>query len=41
MLRVEFAGFLRPQIKFDGIDELKAALAADVEHTLALTTQAS
>lgn len=41
MLRVEFAGFLRPQIKFDGIDELKAALAGDVEHTLALTTQAS
>jgi riboflavin kinase/FMN adenylyltransferase len=41
LLRVEFAGFLRPQIKFDGIDELKAALAADVEHTLELTTQAS
>ncbi|MCH4208976.1 riboflavin kinase [Bifidobacterium sp.] len=38
-LRIEFAGFLRPQIKFDGVDELKAALARDVEDTLTLTKQ--
>ncbi|KFI44905.1 riboflavin kinase / FMN adenylyltransferase [Bifidobacterium bohemicum] len=36
-VRVEFAGFLRPQIKFSGTDELKAALKDYAEQTLAMT----
>ena len=34
---VEFAGFLRPQVKFDGVDDLKAELARNVEETRRLT----
>lgn len=41
MLRVEFAGFLRPQIKFAGVDELKAALTGDVEHATEITSARS
>ncbi len=36
-VRVEFAGFLRPQIRFDGPDELVAELKRNVEETKRLT----
>lgn len=36
-VRVEFAGFLRPQVRFDGVDALKAELARNVEETKRLT----
>lgn len=36
-VRVEFAGFLRPQIRFDGSDELVAELKRNVEETKRLT----
>ena len=32
-VRVEFAGFLRPQVRFDGVDELTAELKRNVEET--------
>ena len=35
--RVEFAGFLRPQIKFDSADDLAAELKRNVEETKRLT----
>ena len=35
--RVEFAGFLRPQIKFDSADDLAAELKRNVEETKSLT----
>ena len=37
-VRVEFVGFLRPQIKFHGPDELVAELARNVEETKRLTS---
>ncbi|OZG68008.1 bifunctional riboflavin kinase/FMN adenylyltransferase [Bifidobacterium eulemuris] len=36
-VRVEFVGFLRPQVKFDGPDELAAELKRNVEETKRLT----
>lgn len=36
-VRVEFTGFLRPQVRFDGVDALKAELARNVEETKRLT----
>ena len=36
-VRVEFAGFLRPQVRFDGPDELTAELKRNVEETKRLT----
>ncbi|MBT1163417.1 bifunctional riboflavin kinase/FMN adenylyltransferase [Bifidobacterium felsineum] len=36
-VRVEFTGFLRPQVKFDGVDELTAELKRNVEETKRLT----
>lgn len=36
-VRVEFVGFLRPQVKFDGPDELVAELTRNVEETKRLT----
>ena len=36
-VRVEFLGFLRPQVKFDGPDELVAELKRNVEETKRLT----
>ena len=36
-VRVEFAGFLRPQVRFDGVDALKDELARNVEETRRLT----
>ncbi|NMM96709.1 bifunctional riboflavin kinase/FMN adenylyltransferase [Bifidobacterium sp. DSM 109960] len=36
-VRVEFAGFLRPQVKFDGADELVAELKRNVETTRQIT----
>ncbi|RSX52831.1 bifunctional riboflavin kinase/FMN adenylyltransferase [Bifidobacterium goeldii] len=36
-VRVEFAGFLRPQVKFEGVDELKDELGRNVKETLAIT----
>ena len=36
-VRVEFTQFLRPQAKFKGLEELKAALAHDAEQTASLT----
>lgn len=36
-VRVEFVGFLRPQVKFDGPDELVAELKRNVEETKRLT----
>ena len=35
--RVEFAGFLRPQIKFDSADDLVVELKRNVEETKRLT----
>ncbi|WP_043164458.1 bifunctional riboflavin kinase/FMN adenylyltransferase [Bifidobacterium callitrichos] len=32
-VRVEFVGFLRPQVRFDGVDELTAELKRNVEET--------
>lgn len=37
LARVEFAGFLRPQIKFDSADDLAAELKRNVEETKRLT----
>ncbi|MBW3094974.1 bifunctional riboflavin kinase/FMN adenylyltransferase [Bifidobacterium sp. 64T4] len=39
-VRVEFAGFLRPQVKFDGVDELTAELRRNVEETKRITGDA-
>ncbi|PLS24876.1 bifunctional riboflavin kinase/FMN adenylyltransferase [Bifidobacterium imperatoris] len=36
-VRVEFTGFLRPQVKFDGVDALTAELKRNVEETKRLT----
>ncbi len=36
-VRIEFAGFVRPQIRFDGPDELVAELKRNVEETKRLT----
>ena len=36
-VRVEFAGFLRPQVRFDGVDALRDELARNVEETRRLT----
>ena len=36
-VRVEFVGFLRPQVKFDGPDQLVAELKRNVEETKRLT----
>lgn len=36
-VRVEFTGFLRPQVRFDGIDALRDELARNVEETRRLT----
>lgn len=36
-VRIEFAGFLRPQVRFDGVDALKDELARNVEETKRLT----
>lgn len=36
-VRVEFAGFLRPQVKFEGVDELKDELGRNVKETLSIT----
>lgn len=37
-VRVEFVGFLRPQVKFDGPDQLVAELKRNVEETKRLTS---
>ncbi|NEG55956.1 bifunctional riboflavin kinase/FMN adenylyltransferase [Bifidobacterium platyrrhinorum] len=36
-VRIEFAGYLRPQVKFDGVEALKEELARNVEETKHLT----
>ena len=36
-VRVEFVGFLRPQVKFDGPDQLVDELKRNVEETKRLT----
>ncbi|MBT1173819.1 bifunctional riboflavin kinase/FMN adenylyltransferase [Bifidobacterium sp. MA2] len=36
-VRVEFVGYLRPQVRFDGVDELTAELRRNVEETRRLT----
>ncbi|KAB8294567.1 bifunctional riboflavin kinase/FMN adenylyltransferase [Bifidobacterium avesanii] len=38
-VRVEFVGYLRPQIRFDGADELVAELKRNVEETKRLTAE--
>ncbi|MCH9275147.1 bifunctional riboflavin kinase/FMN adenylyltransferase [Bifidobacterium amazonense] len=38
-VRVEFAGFLRPQVKFDSADDLVAELGRNVEETKRLTAE--
>ena len=40
-VRVEFAGYLRPQIRFAGADELVAELKRNVEETMRLTADAT
>lgn len=40
-VRCEFAGFLRPQIKFDSADDLVAELKRNAEETRELTSRAS
>ena len=37
-VRVEFAGFLRPQVKFDSADALKDELTRNVQETRELTS---
>ncbi|KAB7790840.1 riboflavin kinase [Bifidobacterium leontopitheci] len=38
-VRVEFAGFLRPQVRFAGADELAAELRRNVQETLRITAR--
>ena len=37
-VRVEFGGFLRPQVKFDSADALKDELTRNVQETRELTS---